>query len=747
MKTILPLLLLLMVASCARRPPAFAPVEPARPAPTGAAARPTPVAQPPAPAQIAPAPTPAPVPAAAATNTALVRVPAVPAPTPTNAAAQTPVDVSAPARVSVPPPEPTVGAGEIDFRNMPLEQVLGIYAELVNKTLLRPAALPAQQITLTTQTPLTRSEAIQALKAVLALNGITVVDFGDKFVKVMAEPQAGTSGAAIDTRDAAQLPEFGSYVTHIVQLKYLKPSEAMPSLMPFARIPSAILPIETSQILVLRDYTENVKRMLEMIERIDVSVPAVFISEVIPIKYAKASEIADALNSLGGGGSTTPIGGGTRTGARPGAVGGGAARGMGTPGAYGQQGSTYGTRGAMGGLGGMGGVGGVGGAGAGAGSITDRIQRIIQRASTSGDLQILGQTKMIADERSNSLLIFATREDMEMIKTIVSKLDVVLSQVIIDSIIMDVSLSQDKALGFSAVQTTKSFDERNPDGSIKSGGAGGMNASKFFDFSGSSSSGTNVFNELLGTGLRYFAKVDQNYLLQVQAAVSDGRVDVIQKPRILTSHATPGSIFVGSTVPYVTSTYYGGGYGGPSSSYQQLSVGIGLTVTPYINPDGLVVMQIDETIDELAGSTDIVGVGAVPNTTHRSLSAEIAVRDGDSIILGGFIRNANTKTKSGVPILMNIPLLGSLFSSRSSSKDRKELLVLMRPTVLKTPDIAALTSMQEKSRMPGVANAEAEAMAEQQQEMEKLQKKLRSHPNPVGPERKDIYGNPQPSQY
>src|SRR4029077_3367885 len=123
---------------------------------------------------------------------------------------------------------------------------------------------------------------------------------------------------------------------------------------------------------------------------------------------------------------------------------------------------------------------------------------------------------------------------------------------------------------------------------------------------------------------------------------SDSRVNVIQKPRILTSHATPGSIFVGGTIPYVTSTYYGGGFnGGPSSSYQQLSVGIGLTVTPYINPDGLVVMQIDETIDELAGSTPISGVGNVPNTNSRKLSAEVAVRDGDSVMLGGFIRNSS----------------------------------------------------------------------------------------------------------
>ena len=306
---------------------------------------------------------------------------------------------------------------------------------------------------------------------------------------------------------------------------------------------------------------------------------------------------------------------------------------------------------------------------------------------------------------------------MDIIKNIVSKLDVVLAQVLIETIIMDVSISDSMALGLSAVQTPTDF------GGGKAA-AGGMNAQQFFNFTQNATGDTNVFSDLLGTGLRYFGKVDNNYYLQLQAAASDGRVNVIQEPRILTSHATPGQIFIGNTVPYITSTYYGGGYGGPSSSYQQLSVGIGLTVTPYINPEGLVLMQIDESIDEISGSTDITGVGAVPNTTSRRLSAEIAVPDGDAVILGGFIRNASTKNNSGVPFLKDIPLLGSLFSSKASSKQRNELLVLMRPTVLKTPDLAVEATQNEKARMPGILKAEAEVNADQEKRVKQQQKEM-----------------------
>ena len=164
----------------------------------------------------------------------------------------------------------------IDFRGADLNQVLDIYSMLVNRTLLRPATLPAPTITLTTQGQLTMREGIQALEAVLALNGITMVNVGDKFVKVVPEAQSGSAAAPFDTNSAAQLPDLGQYVTHVVQLKYAKPSELVPVLTPFVKIPNAILPLDANQILVLRDYAENVKRMLELVNKIDVAVPSEF---------------------------------------------------------------------------------------------------------------------------------------------------------------------------------------------------------------------------------------------------------------------------------------------------------------------------------------------------------------------------------------------------------------------------------------------------------------------------------------
>jgi general secretion pathway protein D len=92
----------------------------------------------------------------------------------------------------------------------------------------------------------------------------------------------------------------------------------------------------------------------------------------------------------------------------------------------------------------------------------------------------------------------------------------------------------------------------------------------------------------------------------------------------------------------------------------------------------------------------------VPTTSSRTLSADITVSNRDTIMLGGFLSSSGTKSKSGVPLLKDIPILGGLFRSTSNSKDRKELVVLMRPTVLETPHMAAVGSADAQENMPGI---------------------------------------------
>jgi general secretion pathway protein D len=290
-------------------------------------------------------------------------------------------------------------------------------------------------------------------------------------------------------------------------------------------------------------------------------------------------------------------------------------------------------------------------------------------------------------------------------------LDVLLSQVLIESVIMEVSLGKQWNLGVSAVQNPSAINAPNFKGT-----GGYNNGPSFFSFI-TNNTLTSVGTNLAG-GFSYFGQIgNSDYDIAIQAAAADNSISIIQKPRIQTFQAQKASFFVGQTVPYVTGSTYGSAYGN-SSSYAQLSVGVELDVTPFINPDGLVVMEINEEIDDINGSTFIQGVGDVPNTDKRTLSSQVAVKDRDTIILGGAIRSQKTANNSGVPLLKDIPILGALFSSKSSNKTRDELLVLMRPTVLKTPDLAAMQAKTEESRLPGIANAEAKDNEEQRKQVE-----------------------------
>jgi general secretion pathway protein D len=695
-------------------------------------AQPTAAAQPAAPPAVAPPATPS----VTGTNPALQLSPrAIPAPRAgtlivpnnavspvgtgaqpgTNNAAAAPDD----ATVAISPspgttnmaPEEVIPAGFIDFRGVDLNQVLIVYADLVNRTILRPATLASQQIWLKTQTPLTKREAVQALDAVLGMNGVTMINFGDKFVKASVLASTGTEGAPFSHTDPAHLPEFGSYLTHVVQLKYAKPSEMVQVLQPFTKIPNAVMAIDSSQILVLRDFTENIKRMLELIKEVDVVVPSEFVQEVIPIKYAKASEIASALNSLstGGGGATVggggaSTGGARTTGSRSG-TGFGTGRtgtGFGNTGAYPGQTQPFGAQGAT----------TPGGTQPGGSSFTSRLQQIINKASVTGDIQVLGQTKMIADERTNSLLIYASREDMKVIKDIVAKLDIVLAQVLIEAVIIEVSLNDSRDIGVGYIQKSANGigSYFNGIGAINPGQS--LKVTDFISGVGTTNT-TGTGGGLPGGGFSYLASFGQDLDVTLTAVASDSRAKILQRPRIQTSHNEPATIFVGESRPYPTASYYGGGAYGGYSSIQQLQIGVTLDVTPLINQDGLVVMDIHQTIESANGSVNLPNVGDVPITSRKEAQAKVSVRDHDTIILGGLIETSKSKSASGVPYLMNVPVVGWLFRSTSLSDVRSEFIVLIRPTVLPTPEIAALAAKAEKENMPGVRSAEKELRADE----------------------------------
>ena len=622
-----------------------------------------------------------------------------------------------------------IPANMMRFQEADLSQVFELYAELTGKTILKAPQVPQNvKLTLRNQTPLTRQQGIDALSTLLGLNGIAMVPEGEIFLKAVPSAAVPQEATPFTTNEWNRLPDSQVPIAQIVQLKNLSPEEATAMMQPFAKLPTSIVGLKGSPFLIVRDYAENVKRMLEILEKVDVAVPLEIDTVVIPIKYALAGEIASVLSGLG---ASTSSGFGS-SGASSGGLGGG---GSGFGGAGGSLGGGLGGAGGRGGATGFGGAGGglqggygntgasgsgfgaggnrqLGGTGAGGGGafgasrtgFGNQLNRAVNRAvgaagggAGTGEIQLIGQAKIVPDERSNALLIFADRRDLATISNIIAKLDVVLPQVLIEALILEVNLGDGQSIGVSMKQNVQKV------GSVDLAG-GSLNGPSFIDPRSISSLGTNA----LSSGFSYFGRLNQDFDFAINAVANDSRINVLSRPRIVTSTAKPASIFIGETRPYITGTYNNGfGGGGNSSQYSQLQIGINLDVLPIINQEGLVVMDIQQHISQAGKDVQIDG-NPVPSTINRDANAYVAVRDRDTIMLGGFISTVKKKSTSGVPYLKDIPGLGILFRSNSEDVQRIELVLLIRPTVLPTPEASALTTASEMDKLPNVKRAERE---------------------------------------
>jgi type II secretory pathway component GspD/PulD (secretin) len=283
--------------------------------------------------------------------------------------------------------------------------------------------------------------------------------------------------------------------------------------------------------------------------------------------------------------------------------------------------------------------------------------------------------------------------------------------VLIEAIVMDVSLGDELAYGVSYAQNGKSLGQIG--GSRVTGFGGVRNSPSFLV----SSNATQPLINSLDQGFSYFTKFGGTFDAAVTAAASDSRINVLSRPSIQTSHAVPCRIFIGETRPYITGTSFGGTFGS-QNSVSQLRIGIDLSVTPLINPDGLVVMDIEQRIDEPGRDVPVGNGAVVPATVERSASAKVSVRDRDTIMLGGFIKTTRKKDKSGVPLLKDIPLLGVFFRSNMENNERKELIVLIRPTVLPSPADAALAATHYRSALPGILKAEKDFADDERKRLE-----------------------------
>lgn len=579
-----------------------------------------------------------------------------------------------------------VGAWQI--QNMPLDAFLDVYADLVARTVIRPSTLPQAQINFKMKTPLTKRELVQALEGVLMVNQITIIPSGQKFVTATPLADAAGMGAKLNEMDMKEIPESLQFMTQIVQLTNAYPSEVVASIQPFAKIPNGIVSIEESKLVVIRDYAVNVKRMIEILKRVDVVPDDDYSFKVIPIRYGTVEDLNNVIGTLIGSSSAGSMGAArtTQTG-----IGGrstiGTSSRTGTSSRNNRSSSSSRLTGAQVNMQRLG-AGGMGGAG----TFQNRMGNIMGRAAGANQQVslLMDSAQVIPDERSNSLIIYATKRDMQVITNVIAQLDFLLPMVLIESVIVDVNLGDKFDFGVSVAQVRTNGADFS--------GLGGM-----FNGQGTYSSAVRNAGGLtnMPAGFSYFGKLNDEWEFGVAAAASKNKATVLQRPRILTMHGVPATFFNGQSIPYASSSYYGGYTSSANVSFDYMDVGIRLEVTPYITPNGLVLMDISQEIDEFLQWVEMGSDLRAPQTVNREATATIAVQDKESIMLGGFIRQSKGNGNSGVPYLKDIPLLGYLFRNTSTSNERSELLVFIRPTILDDPEKIREFSETESKTLPG----------------------------------------------
>ncbi len=385
---------------------------------------------------------------------------------------------------------------------------------------------------------------------------------------------------------------------------------------------------------------------------------------VYPVQNGSAQHLANLLNGLYAPQPSTS--GQSATGVAPGL----ATTAQSTAG-FGSTGSTLGLGTGLGATGTTGSAFGTNRTGQG---IAQVIPSSVTQVSLGKDIRV------VADNNNNALLIHAPRRDYRRIEAALRQLDIAPNQVLIEASIVEVTLTDETKYGLQWY-----FE-----GGLGNGGWRGTGVL------GNTTSGA------INTAQQGFSYTVTNPLGAVRAvlnAMADKQlVNVISSPSVMVLDNQTASIQVGDQQPIRSSTTVTDG-GVSTSSIQYKDTGVLLSVTPSVNAGNLISMQINQSISDVGNIDSATGQRSF---LQRMISSKVSVRSGETIVLGGLIRDNKGDGKQGIPWLQEIPVLGVLFSTTTLSKTRTELLVMITPRVVRTEQDVREVGAELKSKMLGL---------------------------------------------
>jgi general secretion pathway protein D len=334
-------------------------------------------------------------------------------------------------------------------------------------------------------------------------------------------------------------------------------------------------------------------------------------------------------------------------------------------------------------------------------SATPRVQpQLATEAKTTEQLRI------VPDPATNSLIIYGTAQEFQNIKNILRDLDIIPRQVLLDVLVAEVTLADDLRFGVEYEARRRSGDVRIFDRVF------GARGSLLSGLPAPSASGTapQALSAVIGTGpdIRAF----------INALMSDSRVKVLSSPSVLATDNHPARIQVGTEEPIPTGTVQSPVSGGTitsSTTIQYRNTGRILTIIPQVNSQGLVNLQIKAEVSQRG--TDVrVGQDSFPSFDTRDAETTAVVQDGETLVIGGIITERKSRSRIGIPYLMDVPVLGRFFGTTTDDIDRTELVMLITPKVIRTKEEARGVTEEFKERLSTVTR-----------EIERLRKQAPSH--------------------
>jgi general secretion pathway protein D len=415
-----------------------------------------------------------------------------------------------------------------------------------------------------------------------------------------------------------------------------------------------VLPIERiNSVMVVTPraaYLDEARRWIEKLDQPGGNSPEAQLF-VYPVQNGNAKHLANVLNGLFGNGTPAPTQATTNSGIAPGL----------------QQTTTNTTGFSSAGMGISAGTTGTAGRPGGTSAL---------QGSGISTVSLNAGLRVMADEINNAVLVYGTRGEFEKIEMTLRRLDIPPTQVLIEASIIEVTLTDDLKYGLQWIFTDKA--------------RGGL-------------TGTGVLSTAAGAAFGAtpagFSYTLRNTLGDVRAVISaladKSLVKVISSPSLMVLDNHTATIAVGNQQPIkVGDTITTGGV--ISSNIQYKDTGVSLAVTPSVNAGNMVTMQINQSVTDV-GQVDAATLQR--SFLQRQFASKVAVRSGETLVLGGLIRDNTTNGKSGLPGLQDIPLFGNLFGTNASSTNRTELLVVITPRVVRTEQDMRQLGQELKDRM------------------------------------------------